>query len=86
MTRLLGRPSEVIYPLKLNADGSRKRGITWPEKLISPRSNQYRKHPVLLGLFGKKETQSDSNSRLSRQRGIEVQGAVAEERKRADVR
>jgi hypothetical protein len=50
----IGRPSEVIYPVKLNADGTKKRGIGWSTKSTAPGLHQNGKRPALLSMFGKK--------------------------------
>lgn len=76
----IGRPSEVIYPVKLNADGTKKRGIAWPAKSIAPGMNQIGKRPALLGMFGKKGnlgSKTTTTARVVEQRPATDQGEGA---------
>lgn len=72
----LGRPSEVIYPIKLNADGTKKRGMAWSAKSIAPGLNQNGKRPALLGFFGKKDS---LGSKASPARVVEQRPVMAQE-------
>lgn len=62
----IGRPSEVIYPVKLNADGTKKRGIAWSTKTTAPGLNQNGKRPALLGMFGKKGNSGSKTTTTAR--------------------
>lgn len=48
---ILGRPSEVVYPLKLNADGTRKGRTVWSGMSIVAGPNHSGKRSGFSGLF-----------------------------------
>lgn len=76
----IGRPSEVIYPVKLNADGTKKRGIAWSTKSTLPGLNKNGKRPALLGMFGKKGnlgSKTTTTARVVEQRPATDQGEGA---------
>lgn len=51
---MTGRPSDVIYPPRTNADGTRRRSSVWSSiTTVSPSSSPEGKRPSLLNLFRK---------------------------------
>jgi len=58
------RPSDVIYPARTNADGTRRRSSVWSSITVSPGSSPDGKRASLMDLFRKN---SVSNSESPRQ-------------------
>lgn len=71
----VGRPSDVIYPPRTNADGTRRRSSVWSSMTTtSPSSSPDGKRSTLLNLFSRKGSTSA------------VEGEAVEEYKEPDSR
>jgi hypothetical protein len=57
-----GRPSDVIYPVRLNADGTRRRSSVWSSITVSPGSSPDGKRAGIMSLFRRSNAQSDTSN------------------------
>jgi len=59
------RPSDVIYPVRLNADGTRRRSSVWSSITVSPGTSPDGKRAGIMSLFRRSNAQSDASSGAS---------------------
>jgi hypothetical protein len=71
----IGRPSEVIYPVKLNADGTRKRGIAWSSMSIAPGSSHDGMRSALFNMFSRKGSLGGSTSKELEDSEVAIKGS-----------
>jgi hypothetical protein len=62
---LAGRPSDVIYPVRLNADGTRRRPSVFSIISVSPGTSPDGKRAGLMSLFRRNNGQSEASNRVS---------------------
>jgi hypothetical protein len=71
----IGRPSDVIYPPRLNADGSRKRAMAWSGMSTSPGSSPESKRATLFGLFSRRVSLGGVPAKENEEHMAHVKGA-----------
>jgi hypothetical protein len=71
----IGRPSEVIYPVKLNADGTRKKGIAWSSMSIAPGSSHDGMRSALFNMFSRKGSLGGSTSKELEESEVAIKGS-----------
>jgi len=54
------RPSDVIYPVRLNADGTKRRSSVWSSITVSPGSSPDGKRSGIMSLFRKSNVQNEA--------------------------
>jgi hypothetical protein len=59
---LAGRPSDVIYPVRLNADGTRRRPSVWSSITVSPGTSPDGKRSGIMSLFRRSNAPGDASN------------------------